>query len=157
MGRTKSIVNLGLHFDPDYTTEKFYDCILQCCDAITLVNLDRQLPIGGPMSTACNYDTPVKYYQLVSLLLVIRCNHVGQTKPGVTHLEKRSAMALFFPLPLSDSSFAVTRKDCVAHDRRLNGPLSISGSYLNTCNENTATISDVHDTYNSVWNAPNTA
>lgn len=149
MGWTKPIVNLGLHFDLDYTTEKFCDCILQCCDAITLANLDRQLPIGGPRSTACNNDTPDKYYQLV-LRLVIRCNHVGQTKPGVTHLEKRSAMALFFPLPLSDSSFAVTRKDCVAQDRRLNGPLSISGSYLNTCKENTTTISDVYDTYNSI-------
>lgn len=47
----------------------------------------------------------------------------------VTHLEKRSARVLFLPRPLSDSSFAVTRKDCVAHDCRLNGPLSISASY----------------------------
>lgn len=47
---------------------------------------------------------------------------------NVTHLEKRSAMALCFPRPLRESSFAVTRKDCVAQDRRLNGPLSISAS-----------------------------
>lgn len=52
----------------------------------------------------------------------------AQRKTCVTHLEKRSAMALCFPRPLSDSSFAVTRKDCVAHDRRLNWPLSISAS-----------------------------
>lgn len=46
----------------------------------------------------------------------------------LTHLEKRSARALFLPRPLSDSSLAVTRKDCVAQDCRLNEPLSISDS-----------------------------
>lgn len=35
-------------------------------------------------------------------------------------------MALCLPRPLSDSSLAVMRNDCVAHERRLNGPLSIS-------------------------------
>lgn len=43
-----------------------------------------------------------------------------------THLEKRSAMALLLPRPLTrDNSFAVTRSDCDAHDIRLNGALSI--------------------------------
>lgn len=49
-----------------------------------------------------------------------------------THLEKRSAMALFFPRPLSESSLAVTRRDCVAQDCRVNGPLSISASCWRT-------------------------
>ena len=46
----------------------------------------------------------------------------------VTHLEKRSAMALVLPRVLTnESSLAVTRKDCDAHDLRLNElPPSIS-------------------------------
>lgn len=53
----------------------------------------------------------------------------------VTHLEKRSAMALLFPRPpTNDSSLAVTRKDCVAQDFRLNEAFSISANNLRTWN-----------------------
>lgn len=49
-------------------------------------------------------------------------------------------MALFFPRPLRESSFAVTRKECVAQDCRLNGPFSISGSYQSTWNNRQDTV-----------------
>lgn len=43
-------------------------------------------------------------------------------KTSDTHLEKRSAMALFFPRVVTmDISFAVTLRDCDAHCERLKG------------------------------------
>lgn len=78
--------------------------------------------------TSSASEENILYINIPANLCELCINEKMMTK---TYLENRSAMALFFPLPLSDSSFAVTRRDCVAQERRLNPPLSIFHFYTN--------------------------